>query len=187
MVYFNKLGISTLEGEKKYDLHIVTKGGRENILENTPDTDMKEEVMYESGKTLTDLRRLANIGDSEAMAALGALYLDSGKELSDIKLAHKYFEQAAAKGNARGINGLGLLYQYGDFVEKDEKKAFKLFKIASEKGFSRAYRNLASCYAQGIGTDPDIQKAIYYYEEAVKKALWAYTAIWRFCSVWEMY
>lgn len=101
------------------------------------------------------LEEAAETGNVYAQCKLGEYYCEyyfddaeEGKELG-----FKWFERAAAQGDARGLSGLGDCYWCGTGVEKDLKRAFELHSMAAKQGFVEAQLWLAYHYADGEGVD----------------------------------
>lgn len=80
--------------------------------------------------------------------------------------ALKYYEQAAAQGNAFGQYNLALMYQYGKGVPVDYQKAKALYTKASDKGLDLAMNQLGSMYYYGLGQDKNDHEALAWYKKA---------------------
>ena len=80
------------------------------------------------------------------------------------KLAKKYFELAASKGNSKALNRLGDFYFYGIECRKDYLKAKEFYEKSAEKGNRIALYNLGNLYFKGNGVKYDYFKAKKYFE-----------------------
>ncbi len=102
---------------------------------------------YESGfgvsmdekKAFPLYKQATTKGDPYAMNTLGLYYLDGrGGAKKDSKLAVKYFEQSASKGNVRAFWNLSSCYLKGTGVKKDKNKAIAYYKKAADRGDQRS-------------------------------------------------
>lgn len=172
LIDFKNLGVASLCEGKSYELLLNTFDGRKKVFSyNNDTTHLEEEFLLENEKTLDELNEMANTGNVDAKAALGAIYFKGDGVDRNLQLAYRYFKEAADKGNARGLNGLGIFYEEGECVKKNIRKAFELYKQASDKGFAQAYMRTAICYEYGEGTEIDYQKAAHYYKLAGEKGV----------------
>ncbi|MEO5332880.1 MAG: sel1 repeat family protein [Magnetococcus sp. YQC-5] len=91
-------------------------------------------------------RRAAKQGLSDAFCSLGVMSFLL--ESDDKSKAIKYWNKAAAMGNALAMGKLGLLYQEGRYVPKDLQKSHILFKKAAKQGDAGAQFFLGMMYAR---------------------------------------
>jgi hypothetical protein len=107
-----------------------------------------------------DLVRAAEKGIVPAMLIVGQFSRES-----DPAAAIKWFELAAAKGNAPAMIEAGLLYS-NLHQPGDDRKALEYFLQAANLGDRIGKYLTGECYYFGKGTPIDIAKAVQFLEEA---------------------
>ena len=115
-------------------------------------------------RTVTLLRKSAQLGFVVAVRGLGQLYLDA--ELKDVAKAIEYFLKAADMGDVVAMINLGNIYWNGDLVEKDDSKAYVWYLKAAEAGDSQGQWNAGVMNENGIGTVRDLAAAEKWYRAA---------------------
>jgi len=80
--------------------------------------------------------------------------------------ALKWYNKAAARGNAEAQNELGRFYQFGWGVEKDNAQAVQWFRKASDQGLAEAQANLGWMYQYGLGVAVDNAQAFQLYQKS---------------------
>jgi uncharacterized protein len=88
---------------------------------------------------------LAEQGDSNAQASLGALYEAGDGVAKDPDQARQWYEKSAEQGNDNGQYRLGSLYFNGTGVEKDLVTACTWFSIATNSGHGGARNSMQYC------------------------------------------
>jgi len=116
------------------------------------------------------IRSLAERGDAHAQTMLGLYYAENGNAENDAEAA-KWFERAAAQGEAEAQFRLATLYAAGHGVPTDLAKAVHWYQTAAELGNRRAMSNLAVAYAQGSGTAKDLEGAVRWFSRAAELGL----------------
>ncbi len=110
-------------------------------------------------------RKAADKGSTSAMVALGVMYAAGSGVPKDEAQARKYFEGAAAAGNARGASNLALLSgSAGD--TSDPAQARALLAKAADGNSAEAQFQLGLMMAQGIGGPQDDVAARAMFEKA---------------------
>jgi TPR repeat protein len=96
----------------------------------------------------------AGKGHVAAMTELGSLYLVGrpGVQQNGTE-ARKWFEKAAALGDARAMFDLGLLYEYGNEVTQDYTEARKWYEKAAALGDAEAMNLIGGLYDDLSGWD----------------------------------
>ena len=122
-------------------------------------------------KAYEHYKAAAELGNMDAVARLGRLYLDGKGVEKDIETAISMLKQAAEAGSARGQTTLGWCYYNGEGVVQDYGKAVELYKKAAEQGYAMAQNNLGCCYQNGKGVAQDYGKAVELYKKAAKQGL----------------
>lgn len=113
---------------------------------------------------LDDLQKAAENGDSKSQFNLGCEYLRK-----DMKVAAKWFWEAASQSHPLAKFNLGLMYYRGEGVELNKWKASIYFRGASERGVFQAQLNLANMYRIGDGIEIDKSEALRLYHDAAEK------------------
>ena len=105
--------------------------------------------------TLTELKSLAETGDSSAQLSLGLMYEFGQGVLQDYAEAVKWYRLAAEQGEVDAQFNLGGLYESGQGVLQDYKEAVKWWRLAAEQGEAMAQTNLGYMYHYGQGVLQD--------------------------------
>ena len=77
-------------------------------------------------------RQAADVGDADALAHLGHMYMNGMGVQQDNETAVHFLKAAAEGGASSGLFGLGYMYLTGHSMQQDYGKAFKLLQAASE-------------------------------------------------------
>jgi uncharacterized protein len=109
---------------------------------------------------------LADRGNAEAQAYVGAAYLYGRGVPSDPSLAVDYLRRAAEQGNAAGQNELASAYLIGRGVPRDNSEAAKWFRRAAEQGFAPAETAYAQLSLNGLGVPKDTADGINWFKKA---------------------
>ena len=72
----------------------------------------------------------------------------------------KWYQKAAAQGDARAQNFLGHNYRRGNGVVRDLKEAVKYFRLAANQGYVDAQNSMAVRYKNGEGVEKDMVKCL---------------------------
>ena len=142
----------------------------------TPATETSAEELYKTGleafsaedygKAMEYLAKAAELGNSDALFAIGCMY-DAGLGVEqDTGKAIEYYQKAAGLGNAGAMNNLGVLYEDGQGVEQDYEQALKYYQQAMELGEAFAYASIGDMYRNGRGVEQDLLKAAEYFKKA---------------------
>ncbi len=83
---------------------------------------------------LSELRPLAEQGDTISQCTLGVLYANGHGVPQDFVQARQWFEQAAAQGSARAQVHLGVLYTEGRGMPQDFVQVHKWYNLAAANG-----------------------------------------------------
>jgi hypothetical protein len=110
-------------------------------------------------------RRAVELGNVDAMAFLGEMYMWGLGVKLDKKKAERLFRMAVDRGDADAQTSLACLL---DSQEKFEE-AFPYFVLAANQGYTDGELNLGCCYRFGKGTEVDLGKARYWLERAADK------------------
>lgn len=125
------------------------------------------------GQTVSDLEKMAQTGNTNAMVKLGEYYLDGKFVQQNYTKAIEWWEKASCNSDCPEslLYSLGRIYEKGQLTSINLPKARSFYERAAEKGFVVAMYNLGRMYAEGRGTQKNIEKAILYYEKAASNGL----------------
>lgn len=102
-------------------------------------------------------------GSADAQLIVGDIFADAKK----FGEAFKYYEMAAAQGNAQALYRVGVCYNFGEGVAQDYLKAINSLKKAEEMGNVACYCIISELYLNGEGRVPqDYKLAMEYAEKA---------------------
>lgn len=164
--------------------YIDNKAKRINLLSKElkafDETKLKDLVEWGSGDAAFSLgihaslpeekfwwfKRGAELGNADAMKALGSIYADEKK---DLKQAAYWFKRAAQQGVVEAMYTLGCSLATGGGVKKDLKQAAYWYAKAAEKEYVPAVTRLAFCYEKGEGVHKDDKKAFRLFTQALQK------------------
>ena len=130
-------------------------------------------------KALGEYKKLAALGDANAMRNVGALYesLDSipnissfigSDDLRDYEEAMKWFKKAADRGCPVAQRSVGKMYENGRGVQKDCGEAMKWYKRAAGANDIWVMRYIGGLYREGCGVPKDCEEAIRWYKKALE-------------------
>lgn len=135
----------------------------------------------ESSPDLTELRKLAEKGDSKAQLTLGMRYRDGDGIPRDYEKALKWYRRSADTGNAAGMDNVGFMHLKGWGVPVDFNIAAAYFKAAAAENDGQALYNLGNCYFSGQGVEQDYEMAIDSWKRASSRG--SRNAIWRLATL----
>jgi TPR repeat protein len=98
------------------------------------------------------LSRLAEAGDVNAQAYLGAMYGSGDGVPRDFQLALKWQRAAATKGHVLAQYNTAVLLARGDKNERSMEEAAKWFQQAGEAGLPQAQLHMGLMHEKGWGT-----------------------------------
>ncbi|MGI9520607.1 MAG: tetratricopeptide repeat protein [Hyphomicrobiaceae bacterium] len=116
-------------------------------------------------------RRGAELGDIEAMFALGLILVGSDEVKRDPQGAGQMFERAARKGHPYAHYNLALLFLSGNGKPENPYRAAQHLEYAARKGIASAQYDLAALYEKGVGVDVDAYKSAFWLRKAAENGL----------------
>ena len=120
--------------------------------------------------SLNGYRQKATLGDAEAQAYLGKLYLTGeGSLIQDIKKALFWFSKSAEQGDWFSQLTLGDMYFYGVGVHQDYHEALRWYLKAADQGIIKAEYNVAEMYRRGEGEEIDLRLALKWYQRSAEQ------------------
>lgn len=105
-------------------------------------------------------QRSAELGNVDAMNALGLCYKDGLGVQAAGASAIQWFEKASNAGCSESTYHLGNMYCRGDGVPKDEARGFALLLASAQAGYGMAMTNVGACYQEGHGTERNAASAV---------------------------
>ncbi|MDO9492459.1 tetratricopeptide repeat protein [Acetobacterium sp.] len=158
--------------DNKLDLlHFLARNGDQNAMLELADyyyfKTNKQDLSPEVFALVKDCYcRLAEQGNSHAMATLGCLYYEGVNLPQDFKQAKRWFEKAAAQNNLLAINYLGYCHYYGRDIPIDYETAYSYFARAAQMGHHNGMYKLGDMHYNGhfVAKDPAI--AFFWFNEA---------------------
>lgn len=135
-------------------------------------TELAEIYMYErpanKEKAVELLKKGADLADPYLTWSLGdALYYGEGIEKSTEE-AVKYYEIAAALGQAEAMTALGVYYIEDATDAPNYEKAIPYYQQAANLGEPNALHNLGVCFSDGSGVERSDSKAYALFLAAAK-------------------
>lgn len=115
---------------------------------------------------LSEVLKMAEDGDVEAMVALAGLYLSGEDVEQDISKGLKYLKAAANDNNPTAQYFLAQLYLNGRYVLPDNSEGLKWLEMASINNDPDALNDLGVLYLGGNIVKEDQLKAFQYFQKA---------------------
>ena len=101
----------------------------------------------------------------EAMAKKGKDAYDA----EDYVAARRWYEKAAALGNAEAMKGMSWIYGNGRGVPKDEAEFFRWLRMSAENGSTDAMWLIGRAYEDGENLPKDYSEAMRWYHKAADR------------------
>jgi len=126
--------------------------------------------------TVTQYRKAADRGDTEARYNLGLLYELGNGVPQSYEIAAVWYREAASKGSLKAALKLGMLYDAGRGVAQSDKLAIAQYREVIKSGNdnaperAEASKVLGDKYYQGKGVDRDYETAMEFYTKAAGHA-----------------
>ena len=117
---------------------------------------------FDRGEFVTALNlfdALAEGGDAQAQYQLGMMYEQGLGTDQDIRIAARWYTQAAEQRSPEGLTALSALHLKGAGVIQNFKESLRLNEQAAALGYAPAQYKLGVAYATGVGTFRDPVKA----------------------------
>lgn len=126
-----------------------------------------------ASKAMNNLRRSAEMGDTNAQNTLGAIYC--GMPYDDVTVinyaeAYHWFKLAADQGDGSAMLNLGDMYEKGEGVARSYPEAMKWYRCAAEKYRSLAMLRIGIMYEKGNGVIQSNAEAFNWYYRAANSA-----------------
>ena len=138
-----------------------------------------EDSLYERGKELVKqedyekalkaFELAADIGDLDAMTAVGIMYIGGIGIQQNDKKGFEYIMNAAKQSHPKAQYTLGAIYYLGVGVPSDFNEAFRWISLSANQGYLDAQHNLAEMYETGKGVSQNLEKAYEYYIVAARR------------------
>lgn len=124
---------------------------------------------YNPEEAIATYKQLANLGNAEAMNALGLIYNKGISVAVNEEEGILWLERAAENGYAKAWYNLGLLYKEGVGANQNYEKAIAYFEKAAKGGFDPAYKAWGSMAMKGKGVPQDYPLAISIFQQGADK------------------
>jgi TPR repeat protein len=98
-------------------------------------------------------------GTGSALNEIGLMYLKGTAVTRNAKIAHDWFEKAAAQGSIEAEYNLGLLFQAGYTGQPDYLQAMDHFRTAANAKDGPSMLAMGQLYAEGKGVPKDLVQA----------------------------
>lgn len=136
--------------------------------ESAPREIPQVEEVAQSEEEFLKQRIAAELGDANAMFAMGEMYFYGEGVAEDVNMALEWFLKAAEAGSADAMYELGDKYYWGEGVSEDTNKAIIWYTKAADAGYSEAMYKLGDMYYYGWGIREDSTKAEEWYIKAIR-------------------
>ncbi|MEO8236544.1 MAG: T9SS type A sorting domain-containing protein [Flavobacterium sp.] len=123
---------------------------------------------YNPEQAIASYKELANLGNAEAMNALGLIYNKGINVPVNEQEGMQWLEKAAAAGYAKAWYNLGLLLKQTDNLA-DQVKALGYFEKAAVSGYTKAYHAWGGMVMKGNGTPQDYPLALSIFKQGADK------------------
>lgn len=121
-------------------------------------------------KALALMQKAADLGNPDAIGAIGYFYAEGKGVSKDEKLAVDWFRRGAEAGSAKAQFNLGRMLLNGRGVEKSEKESFYWVCKAADQGLPEAVVAAGNAFYFGdSGAEQDYAKAYAYLLQAAQK------------------
>lgn len=159
-------------------LYLKTFETQSKIAEKTQEDPEQAEKLFELGKSsyygknvgkqksLSYLKKSAELGNVSAMALLGKIYED---DVCSPEEAARFYRMAADAGDSASMVSFSRCLTNGIGVQVDCAKSFKYLQMAAEAGEVYACSLLSRHLQAGKDTEADLDKAEYYAKYAVDR------------------
>ncbi len=124
---------------------------------------------YNPEEGIATYRQLANLGNAEAMNALGLIYHKGISVAVNEQEGIQWLEKAALAGYAKAWYNLGVLLKDAD-NPMDQTKALSYLEKAAKTGYTKAYHDWGGMVMKGKGTSQDYPLALSIFKEGAGKA-----------------
>jgi TPR repeat protein len=118
-------------------------------------------------KTIAWYTKAAELGDSDAMTELAALYL--GNEHTDYEKAKELCRKAAEQNNSNALCEMGWMFTEGIGVSMNYAVAMDYYVGAANKGNTTALNAIANAYKNGYGINQNYTEAFNLYLKSAKQ------------------
>ena len=152
--------------------NLVEYVGKHGLFSSVPNVDIKqaqEEIANCKGNIWTHVISLRR-EDADALGyrAAQAYYTGTGME-QDYAESVKWYEKAAAGGDAYAMYALGKMYRDGIGVDGNAQSAYKYFLSAAELRHEFAQYAVAKALLTGEGVDRNVSEAIKWFGKCAEK------------------
>jgi len=123
---------------------------------------------YNPEQAIATYKQLANLGNAEAMNALGLIYNKGISVAVNEEEGIQWLEKAATAGYAKAWFNLGVLLKDAD-NPMDQTKALGYFEKAAKAGYTKAYHEWGGMVMKGKGIAQDYPLALNIFKQGADK------------------
>lgn len=123
---------------------------------------------YNPEEAIATYKQLANLGNAEAMNALGLIYNKGISVAVNEQEGIQWLEKAVTAGYAKAGFNLGVLLKDAD-NPMDQTKALGYFEKAAKAGYTKAYHEWGGMVMKGKGTTQDYPLALSIFKQGADK------------------
>ncbi len=151
-----------------YDMAAFYQGDMYRYGWGVPVDSVKAIKYYK--QSLTQIKKLANKDDAEAMHLYGLLLVNPALKMVDSMRSFEMVKKAANKGHPIAKSNLANWYQRGVGIQKNCDETLRLYTEGLDINFDRSINGLGSLYFYGCDDIvQDYEKALEYYKIAAKQ------------------
>jgi TPR repeat protein len=110
---------------------------------------MKAYEANDYARAIEEFQAVAELGDHNAMMALGAMYAAGQGVAKDYEQSVRWFREAARYGRPDALYKLGLMFEAGLGARQNDREALRYFLEAAKLGYASAQFKLGKLYRQG--------------------------------------
>lgn len=114
----------------------------------------------EETQHFSTIKTAADMGDPEALYALGYCYAYGMNVSINIRKALDLWMAAALQGHAEAVFRIGMCYALGTCVPQDTETAVEMWRKAAADGCTEAMHTLGICHLNGEGVPQSTPHAV---------------------------
>lgn len=162
---------------KRKGFSLINKGFR-GLINRASDLSREEmhvvAMWYQHGKDNIEkaiywYEKACDLGDPEAMDALGQIFMDGGEGVAtDEHKALILFKCASSKYLSNALKNLGDCYMFGKGTRKNYAQALSTYHKAADEGSVDAMFMIGLCFQGGYGQRKSYQQAAEWYKKSLK-------------------
>lgn len=124
-------------------------------------------VEQDGAKAIEWYTKAADLGNSDAMNFMGAMYHNGDGVEQDFGVAMEWLQKAADLGHAQAMANIAFMYRCGNGVAQDGAQAIEWYTKAADLGVLSALSEIGDMYRNGEGVEQDDDKALEWYVKSL--------------------